>query len=61
MNHKETLEEFLEQYNRFYGEHDDRELQCFISFAEGKMTAKECEDVIQQYYSDKYDNMLECN
>lgn len=59
MTHKEILEEFFDLFGGYsypYGR--TGEVKLFFSFADGRMTLKECEDTLQQYYSDKYDNML---
>ncbi len=58
------LEQFLEQYQPLHflsADPEGRQEQAFVKFVDGKMTRTECQDVMQQYYSDKYDDQQECN
>ena len=62
MNHKEILEDFFETHDVTEDALMGRcERDLFFKFADGKMTRKECDDALIEYYSNKYDNMLECN
>lgn len=52
LTHEEIYEEFREQYDRYYAEPCNREAKAFYKYAESILTHKECDEAIQQYYSD---------
>ncbi len=48
----ELMEDFFEQYKPYYAEPENRMIDSFVKFAEGRMTKTECENILSQYASD---------
>jgi hypothetical protein len=49
---KQLLENFINQYDSYYDEPENRQLEWFFKFADGKLTKLECDELLQQHYSD---------
>ena len=49
---KELLEDFQQQYSHGYNDSSSRELDELFKYADGVLTKLECDELLQQYYSD---------